>query len=64
MEIIYSIITTYQIWLTGTSISANGNLALCWLMHILFLDVLSAVPPFFGGTARSLVTNKYNCQRH
>jgi hypothetical protein len=29
LEIIYSIITTYQIWLTGTSISTNGNFALC-----------------------------------
>jgi hypothetical protein len=29
LEIIYSTITTYQIWLTGTSILTNGNFALC-----------------------------------
>ena len=28
LEIIYSIITTYQIWLTGKSISTNGDFAL------------------------------------
>ena len=29
LEIIYSIITTYQIWLTGTSILTNENVSLC-----------------------------------
>jgi hypothetical protein len=37
LEINYSIITTYQIWLTGVSISTNGNFALCGQRLFLFL---------------------------
>jgi hypothetical protein len=37
LEIICIIITTCQIWLTGTSISTNGNLGLCGLRVFRFL---------------------------
>jgi hypothetical protein len=61
---IYSIITTYQIWLTGVSISTNGNFALCGQRVFRFLiscrqSLLSfRIPGNLnrrkGGTARSL----------
>jgi hypothetical protein len=65
LEIIYSIITTYQIWLTGVSISTNGNFAscgqrgfhllMCCLQSLLSFRMPGNLNPRKGGTARSLL---------
>jgi hypothetical protein len=53
-EIIYSIITTYQIWWTGVSISTNGNFASgVRATRFHFLTVLSAVSPFLSRARKS-----------
>ena len=52
LEIIYSIITTYQILLTGVSISTNGNFALCGNAYFVSC-VLSAVPAFLSHARKS-----------
>jgi hypothetical protein len=64
LEIIYSIITTYQILLTDVSILTNGNFALCgqrvfcFLMccrqYVLSFRMPGNLNPRKGGTARSL----------
>ena len=52
LEIIYSVITTYQIWLTDVSFRSMGILR-CVGTRILFLDVLSAVPPSLSHARKS-----------
>jgi hypothetical protein len=64
LEITCSITTTYQIWLTGVSISTNGNFALrgqrvfrlllCCLQSLLSFRMPGNLNPRKGGTARSL----------
>jgi hypothetical protein len=65
LEIFYSKITTYQIWLTGVPISTNGNFALCrqrvfrFLMccrqSLLSFRMPGNINPRKGGTTRSLM---------
>jgi hypothetical protein len=70
LEIIYSMITTYQISLTGISIPTNGNFALCGQLVFRFLmycrqSLLSfGMPrnlnPQKGGTDHSLKNPGFN----